>query len=353
MNTHLRTNRVGLKGAGVPAIAVLLLLGMSLTGQTPTTVPADTPAAPLAFEVATIKLARPIQEQAMAGNMHVGVKVDGARVDIGAMSLMDLIGIAYKVKPHQISAPDSMSAWVNVDRFDILAKIPEGVDKDRMPEMMQALLADRFKLTFHRENRDHQIYALVVGKNGPKLKESPPDPEPPKEGAAPPKEEKAEKGTTVISNGDSKVAVRQSSDGNGNTTATMSGGPNGTMRMTMQEGHMHMEIGKMTLEDFANVVSRFVDKPVIDMTELKGNYQMALDLTMEDLQNIARAQGMQLPGAGAPTGASSSRPADAASTPSGSSVFSSVQQMGLKLEPRKAPIETIIIDHLEKVPTEN
>jgi len=74
---------------------------------------------------------------------------------------------------------------------------------------------------------------------------------------------------------------------------------------------------------------------------------------MEDLQNIARAQGMQLPGAGPAAAAPSSRPADAASTPSGSSVFSSVQQMGLKLEARKAPVETIIIDHLEKTPTEN
>jgi uncharacterized protein (TIGR03435 family) len=339
----------------VTCASFALVAAVSVMGQAPAAVPAaaGTSATPLAFEVATIKSARPLQEQAMSGKMHVGVKVDGARVDIGAMSLMDLIGIAYKVKPHQVSGPDSMSAWLNVDRFDILAKIPDGVDKDKMPEMMQALLADRFKLTFHRENRDHQIYALVVGKNGPRLKESPPDPEPPKEGTLPRKEEKVEKGTTVISNGDSKVAVRQTSDGNGNATATMSGGPNGTMRMTMQEGHMHMEIGKMTLEDFANVVSRFVDKPVVDMTGLKGNYQMALDLTMEELQNIARAQGMQMPGAAPAGGASSSRPADAASTPSGSSVFSSVQQMGLKLEARKAPIETIIIDHLEKAPTEN
>jgi uncharacterized protein (TIGR03435 family) len=335
------------------ALAAVSVMGQAPAEQAPAAATATAPAAPLAFEVATIKLARPIQEQAMAGKMHVGVNVDGARVDIGAMSLIDLIGIAFKVKPHQISGPDSMNSWLNVDRFDIIGKIPDGVDKDKMPEMVLALLVERFKFTFHRENRDHQIYALVVGKNGPKLKESPPDPEPPKEGAAPPKEEKAEKGTMVISNGDSKVAVRQTSDGNGNSTATMSGGPNGTMRMTMQEGHMHMEIGKMTLEDFANVVSRFVDKPVMDMTGLKGNYQMALDLTMEELQNIARAQGMQMPGAGPVGGASSSRPADAASTPSGSSVFSSVQQMGLKLEARKAPIETIIIDHLERVPTEN
>jgi uncharacterized protein (TIGR03435 family) len=347
--------------AGFALIAVSVTLqaspGQAPAGQVPAAqapavvLPAsDTSAAPLAFEVATIKLALPIQQQVLSGKPHIGVNVDGARVDIGAMSLADLIGIAYKVKPHQISGPD----WLNVDRFDVMAKIPEGVDKDKMPEMLQALLADRFKLTFHREDKDHQVYALIVGKNGPKLKESPPDPEPPKEGDAPPKQEKEEKGATVITNGDTKITMRQSANGNGNGTTTVSGGANGTMRMTMEDGHMHMEIGKMTLADFATVLSRFVDKPVIDMTDLKGNFQMALDLTMEDLQNVARAQGIQMPGPGAAAGgASSSHPADAASTPAGSSVFSSVQQMGLKLEARKAPLETIVIDHVEKAPTEN
>jgi uncharacterized protein (TIGR03435 family) len=256
------------------------------------------------------------------------------------MSIVDLIGIAYKVKPHQISGPD----WLAVDRFDIVAKIPEGVDKEKVPEMMQALLADRFKLTFHREDKDHQIYALIVGKNGPKLKESPPDPEPPKEGDAPPKEEK---GVMTINNGNDSMRIKQTNNG-----AVINSGANGTTRMTMEDGHMKMELSKMTLEGLAAVISRFVDKPVMDMTELKGNYQMTLELTMEDLQNVARAQGMQIPGA-SPGAASSSRPADAASDPSGSSIFSTVQQMGLKLEPRKAPVETIIIDHVEKAPTEN
>jgi uncharacterized protein (TIGR03435 family) len=324
------------------ACASLALTAVFVMGQAPAGVPPSPtpPSTPLAFEVATIKLARPLQEQAMSGKVHVGVNIDAGRVDIGAMSLVDLIGIAYKVKPHQISGPD----WLAVDRFDIVAKIPDGVDKEKVPEMMQALLADRFKLTFHREDKDHQIYALVVGKNGPKLKESPPDPEPPKEGDAPPKEEK---GVMTVNNGNDTMRIKQTNNG-----AVINSGANGTTRMTMEDGHMKMELSKMTMEGLAAVISRFVDKPVMDMTELKGNFQMTLDLSMEDLQNVARAQGMQIPGAG-PGGASSSRPADAASDPSGSSIFSTVQQMGLKLEPRKAPIETIIIDHVEKAPTEN
>ncbi len=318
-------------------LASVALVAVPAFGQAPA--PAATP--PLAFEVATIKPARPLQEQAMSGKMHVGVNVDGARVDIGAMTLTDLITIAYKVKPHQISGPD----WMSVDRFDIMGKIPDGATKDQMPEMLQSLLADRFKLTFHREDKEHAIYALIVGKNGPKLKESPPDPDPPKEGDAPPKEEK---GTTIINNGNDKVRIRQTGNG-----AVVSTGLNGNTKMTMEEGHMRMEMSKMTLEGLAAVLSRFVDKPVVDMTELKGNYQMALELTMEDMMNAARAQGMSIPvppGAGA---ASGSRPADTVADPSGATIFSTVQQMGLKLEARKAPLETIVVDHLEKAPTEN
>ena len=109
-------------------------------------------AAPLTFEVASIKKpALSIQDQAMQGKLHVGMKVDGARVDFGSMSLADLITTAYKVKSFQISGPD----WLKTERFDIMAKLPEGANKDQVPEMLQALLAERFKLTIHRDTKDH------------------------------------------------------------------------------------------------------------------------------------------------------------------------------------------------------
>ncbi len=80
-------------------------------------------------------------------------------------------------------------------RFDILAKMLDGATKDDVPEMLQALLVDRFKLTYHRENKEQAVYALVIGKNGPKLKDSPPDePEPAADAKDP-------KGTTTINTG--------------------------------------------------------------------------------------------------------------------------------------------------------
>src|ERR1019366_1137981 len=125
------------------------------------------------FEVATIKAATPPDRgQIMAGApMHVGMKIDAARVDIGFMSLADLIRTAYDVKPYQISGPD----WIKSERFDILAKMPDGATKEQVPAMLQALLADRFKLTVHKESQEHPIYALIVGKGGSKLKDALPD----------------------------------------------------------------------------------------------------------------------------------------------------------------------------------
>ena len=130
---------------------------------------AQTPAKP-AFEVATIKPAQlPGPAQMAAGQLHMGLYVAGARVDIGAMSLADLIRIAYRVKNYQVSGPP----WMTTERFDVMAKIPEGVSKDLVPEMLQALLAERFKLELHRENKEHSVYVLTVAKGGPlELKEA-------------------------------------------------------------------------------------------------------------------------------------------------------------------------------------
>src|ERR1700735_3353474 len=117
---------------------------------------AQTPAAPLAFDVASVKLGTIDQAKIMAGQQHVGLKVEGNRVDIGISSLSELIGMAYKVKYYQIQGPD----WLGPtgQRFDIMAKMPEGATKDDVPQMIETLLADRFKMTIHRTTKDTQVY---------------------------------------------------------------------------------------------------------------------------------------------------------------------------------------------------
>jgi uncharacterized protein (TIGR03435 family) len=296
---------------------------------------AQTPAAP-AFEVATIKPSAPMNPAMVAsGKLHVGMQIDAARVDIGFFSLADLIRTAYAVKAYQVSGPD----WMSGQRFDIVAKMPEGATKEQVPEMLQALLAERFKLAVHRESKEHSVYALVQGKGGAKLKESAPDPEAP---AA-----DKEKGGMVIGQGSSQLRV----SGNPASGMVVSNAESGTTRMTMVNGAMHMESSKMSMEKFAELISRFVDRPVVDMTELKGNYQVALDLSMDDIRNVARTAGVSIP-AMEPAAEPGKAPADAASEPGGT-VLTSVQQLGLKLEARKAPMETIVVDRLEKAPTEN
>jgi uncharacterized protein (TIGR03435 family) len=156
-------------------VSLLLLMSSGLAAQT---VPGQNgssspvPAAGPAFEVASIKPAAPLNPGMLAsGQTHLGMKIDGSRVDIRYISLGALIRMAYRVRTDQLSGPD----WMNAERWDILAKLPEGASTSQVPEMLQALLAERFKLTLHRESVERGVYALVVGKNGPKLKEAAPD----------------------------------------------------------------------------------------------------------------------------------------------------------------------------------
>jgi uncharacterized protein (TIGR03435 family) len=295
---------------------------------------AETPAAPLAFDVATIKPAQmPNPADVMAGKMRVGMTINGSRVDIGFFSIEDLIRTAYKVKNYQISGPN----WLAAQRFDIQAKMPEGTNKDQVPEMLQTLLADRFKLTFHRDGKEQSVYEMVVAKSGLKIKESEPDPATPAATAGEGGPSAPATNQLAVSQDSKGVVVRSGAEGGG------------TQRMTMNNGVMHFEMQKMPITRLAEMLSRFVDRPIVDKTGLTGNYDVALDLSMEDLMKVARSAGMAVPMGGA---ADPARPADSASDPQGS-IFASIQQLGLKLEGKKTSLDMLVIDHIEKMPTEN
>jgi uncharacterized protein (TIGR03435 family) len=98
---------------------------------------------------------------------HMAYVMNDSTVDLGAISLKVLTQIAYRMEPYQVTALD----WTATTRFNILAKLPAGANKTQIPEMLQAVLAERFGLVVHRESKEQQVYALVVGKDGPKLKE--------------------------------------------------------------------------------------------------------------------------------------------------------------------------------------
>lgn len=310
-------------------LSLSVLLAMSASAQTP---------APLAFDVASIKPSEAITPAMVAsGKLHVGMKVDGARVDIGNFPLMQLICKAYDVKPYQVSGPQ----WLTVgQKFDIVATLPQGSNKDQVPQMLQSLLAERFKLKTHSDTKESPVYALVIGKSGSKLKESapPPAPEPAADGTEP----KAGAAT-----GSSSVSIKTTGNG-----AVVSDGEGTSQKVTMAPDgkSMHLEISHVTMEKLATALSPMVDRPILDMTGLKGYYDVVIDVSMQDLMNAARAAGANVP-ANAP-GATSGNPADTASDPGGS-IFTAISALGLKLEAKKLPLTKIVVDSVEKMPTEN
>jgi uncharacterized protein (TIGR03435 family) len=329
--------------------APLLLAAVSAFGQAPDK--------PLAFEVASIKPAGPLDPLAIAqGKVRVGMKVDGAICDIGMFSLRDLIRTAYEVKDYQISGADTLGTPMDAQRFNIQATLPAGAGEKDVPQMLQGLLAERFKLVVHHESKEQSVYALVVAKGGPKLKPSEPDPPAAQSATDPaggpkpdaPDPDAPKKGETVIGQGTNQLRIQ--GDMRGGKGMTVSSGSTGPLHMTMVDGKMHIAAEKMTMAALADTAMSFVGRPVIDMTDLKGNYQVALDLSLDDLKNVARAIGINAPGA---AGASPAGSVLDASDPSGSSIFASIQQLGLKLEARKAPVSILVIDHFEKSPTEN
>jgi uncharacterized protein (TIGR03435 family) len=288
----------------IPAgVSLIVLAGCAAFAQT------NAPA----FEVATVKPAAP-QE---VGRVVMRMGGDPSRVNYTNVSLKDVLARAYNLKPYQVSGP----SWINTERYDITAKVPDGVPKEQIPLMLQALLADRFKMTVHKESKEESVYALVVGKNGPKLKKSEMGDE------APPK-------TIDLPTGEKFAAPR-----------------GGMMIATNGTGGAQLQANRTTIAQFSDMLSRFMDRPVMDMTGIEGNYDIALDVSMEDLAGMNKMAPAAAVMRGGPAGGGDHGPAPD-SAPA-SSIFTSVQQLGLKLEPRKAPVERIVVDKGERVPTEN
>jgi uncharacterized protein (TIGR03435 family) len=326
--------------------------GFGQTTTAATVAPApQTASGNLTFDVASVRPAPPLdmvklQADMQAGKMpRFGAHVDASRAEYNYMSLKELIANAYKVKPYQITGPD----WLNVQRFNIVATLPNGASKDDAPKMLQALLEERFKLKVHRDTQEHPVLGLVVAKGGPKLKESPGD-APPIDPDAPLKP-----GEMKVDGPEGPIRVMRNKDGS--TTVNMGAKGIITQRMDMQAKTMNLESSKLTMDGFAEQLTSVMQmggggRQVVNMTDLKGDYQVAVEISLAGLIAMAQAQGVNVPGGGGgAAGATATEAADPGGA--GTTVFSSVEKLGLKLEPRKAKVEQLIVDSAEKNPTDN
>jgi uncharacterized protein (TIGR03435 family) len=287
------------------AVGVLLLSASTLlSGQAGPT-----------FEVASI---RPSAEQVT--QITAGVRIAGSQVRFVAMPLKEWIVNAYGVKPQQIVGPD----WLGQPRFDLAATIPAGVSAEKLPEMLQALLADRFQMTMHRESREFPVYALGVAKGGPKFQPS----QPPDRAAA----------TT----GEKPPEVNVVASGTGSGTSIDLGG--GSL---VEFGNNQLVVKKMTMATFAELLTRFVDRAVLDQTDLKGDYDVVLDVAPEDYAGLMIRSAVN---AGVSLPPQALRMLDNATT---DPLSGPLRNVGLTLESRRAPLDVIVVDSIAKTPTEN
>jgi uncharacterized protein (TIGR03435 family) len=249
--------------------------------------------------------------------------VDKDRANFTCQSLGQLVSYAFGKLPDQITGVD-WSAFS--ERFDIAAKLPEGAKEEQVPEMVLSLLEERFKLMFHRGNREGPIYALMAAKGGPKLK-------PAAEAADTAGASQAF--SMAMMNG---VNFRQTripnADGKG-FTVIMNTPAMGTVREPQTPPEIRRwEAPNINAEGLAELLTIAVGGPipVRDMTGLQRRYDVELELSMADSLAAAPEEFQD-------------------------ALFKAGQdalkKLGLQLERRKGPIEIVVIDHLAKTPTEN
>jgi uncharacterized protein (TIGR03435 family) len=258
------------------------------------------------YEVTSLEPSRP-------GSGVVRFLLTREGVSATGVTLQSLIQESYGVGDPQISgAPD----WVSSEKYDIEAKV-DGSAVDELQKlspdqrnleqrrMLQSLLADRFKLTLHRETKVLPAYALVIAENGPKLQESKP-------------------GETYP---------------NGFTSPDRGGA--GMMKITM-DGKMGQLAGQgVSVTSLAQALSQRLGRNVLDKTGLRGNYDFTLQWpTTEGLVPAVKAteDGQQR--------------TDSSPSP-GPTIFTAIQeQLGVQLQSQKTPVEILVIDHADP-PSEN
>jgi uncharacterized protein (TIGR03435 family) len=223
-----------------------------------------------------------------------GSKTPG-RIHYSGVSLKMILLRAYGMRPYQISGP----AWMETERYDIDAKYPPGTKLEDFRLMLQKLLGDRFHLVLHRETREMTRYRLVIAKGGPKL--SPAQKQP---------EYKDDEERKAASQKQAKAYLE-------------------AMMRRPHTGPFHsLSQPSGTMAKLAESLSWYLDRPVTDYTGLEGSYSYRLEWSPDE-------------------------PAAAAENSLPSIIAAVQEQLGLKLEPEKGPVEVLVIERAEKTPVMN
>jgi uncharacterized protein (TIGR03435 family) len=261
------------------------------------------------FEVASIRPMTP--DFGPGAQVTVGMRIDGVQLH-ASMPLRALVTVAWTARAWQFEAPE----WMASQWYEIAATLPEGHAKD-VREMLQALLAERFNMKMHRETKELPIYALTLTKSGITAKEDPLDPI-----------------------GRSSQAVSTSSETS--TASTLQRGA------TLAIGGDRIEAKKFTMSMLADQLTHFVDRPVVDQTGIAADaaYDLTLELAHEDFL-ASRVRGALASGFTPPPEALKLL------GNSGDSVRTALAQLGLRLEPAKARMEVLVIDSVDKTPSDN
>jgi uncharacterized protein (TIGR03435 family) len=270
----------------------------------------------LEFEVASVKPSPPPDA---SGRIFFGPPRGGpgthdpVQITWTNALVLNILTTAYNVTSLQIVAPD----WISNHRYDIVAKVPEGVTKEQVAILWRNLLKDRFGMMLHHESREFQVDELTIAKGGLKMKptESATDAEP-----FTPDSVKPGKNGALELNGWGAVIM---------ILPGAAGGPMG--RMTVRG---------LTVSDIAAKLSQQLRHPVIDNTGLTQKYDFVLEYT-PDLSGVPPP-----PDAAAPP-----VPSTSDLVPNLPSALE--KQLGLRLTKAKAKLDVIVVDHMEKTPTEN
>lgn len=249
------------------------------------------------FEAASIKPATPLGPLGMRADVKGGPGTsDPGLFTCTNCSLARVLADAYKIHDYDFSGP----GWLGSTRFDFLAKVPAGATKEECQAMIRNLLAERFKMAVHRETREMQVYELTVAKNGPRFKESTPKDPPKDDGPSGPLKRDGD-GFPILPPGMSAAIIA---------------------------GHARMQSEDQTMAWFAERLSERLQTPVTDATGLAGKYDFVVSWAWEEGPGAASAAAADL-------------------------INALQSQLGLKVERTKGTVEVLVVDHIEKVPTEN